>query len=115
MPEAHPLRFDDPVDHRAAGLACAQAVPQVLRRRHHQRWRLVIVEGAAADQVRAVLLEGHAARLGQALHRDFGLETLNHLIRDACHRLSFKNLSRSQMRFLLLEDRDAVLYDSRTL
>src|SRR5580658_2559090 len=85
MAEAYPLGFDDPVDHAAAGLAGAQAMPQILRRRHHQRWRLVIVEGAAADEVAPMFLEGHAARLGQTLHGDIGLQSLNHLIRDACH------------------------------
>jgi hypothetical protein len=57
MTEAHPFGSHHPVDHRAAGLARPQAMPQVLRRRDHQRRRLVFVERAAADQIRTVLLK----------------------------------------------------------
>jgi hypothetical protein len=73
MPEAHAFGLDDPVDHRPAGLARPQAVPQVLLRRHHQRRRLVVMERAAADEIHPVFLEGDAPRLGQALHRDLRL------------------------------------------
>jgi hypothetical protein len=34
---------------------------------------VIVVEGAEADEVRAVPFQFHAARLGQPLHRDFPL------------------------------------------
>ncbi len=73
MEEMQSIGLDHPVDHGATGLAGAQAVPQILRGRRHQRRRLVVVEGAAADEIHPVLPEGDAARLGEALHRDLRL------------------------------------------
>jgi hypothetical protein len=37
-----------------------------------------------------MLLERDTARLGQALDRDLGFQSLDHLIRDARHRFSCK-------------------------
>ena len=54
MSERHALRLHHPVDHRAAGLAGAEAVPEVLLRTDDERRRLVVVERAAADPIGTV-------------------------------------------------------------
>ncbi len=65
VPERHALRPHHPVDHTAAGLAGAQAVPQVPRRADHQRRRAVRVERAAPGQVRPGRAQRHPGRLRQ--------------------------------------------------
>jgi hypothetical protein len=70
MTEAHALRLHHPVDHRAAGLAGSEAVPQVLLRRDDQRRLTVVMEGAQAEKVRTVPPPLDAARLDQALQAD---------------------------------------------
>lgn len=77
MAEAHALGPHHEVDHRAARLAGAETVPEILRRCYHERRLVVVVEGAEAKEVPAVRLEHHAARLG---------EPLDLVWRDAGHR-----------------------------
>ena len=93
MPEAHALGPHHPVDHRAAGLARTQAVPQVLVRRDHQRRRLVLVERTAPDQVGAVALERDAPRLDQALQRHLGFQLLDLACGDAGHKTGLRRKS----------------------
>ena len=59
VPERHPARLHRPVDRPAAGTA-AEAVPQVLRRGHHQRGFVVLVERARPEQVLARFCQGDA-------------------------------------------------------
>ena len=47
-------RANHPVDHRAALVALAQAVPEVLRRRNDERRLVIFVERAEAEKGRAV-------------------------------------------------------------
>ena len=84
--EAHVLDPHDEVDHRAARLAGAEAVPEILGRRHHERRLVVVVEGAEANEVTAVRLEHHPAHLGKPLDGDVALQPLELCIWDAAHR-----------------------------
>src|SRR5208283_4925661 len=52
MAEADALGPHDPIDGRSADVALAHAAPQVGFRRHDQRRRAVVMEGAASHQVR---------------------------------------------------------------
>ena len=70
MAEADAFGLHDPVDDGAAGVAGAQAVPQVLLGADDERGLVVFVEGAEAEQVGAVSLELDAAAFGQAFERD---------------------------------------------
>jgi hypothetical protein len=73
MAEADSLGLHHPVDSRPAHAASAQTVPQILRRSDDQRWRPVVMEGALAQEVRALPCQLDTPRLGQPLHRDFFL------------------------------------------
>jgi hypothetical protein len=68
MPEAHPLAFHHPVN-RPATHPTAEAVPQVLGRRHHQAGRVVLVERAPPQPILARLLQLDARRRDQSLDR----------------------------------------------
>jgi len=65
--------------------------------RHDQRWRRVLVERTAAHQVVALLAQGDAAALDQALHRHLGLQPSKFSLRYARHQnlRGLENLSRS--------------------
>ncbi len=54
-----------------------EAVPEVLRRRDHERGLVVLVEGTQPEEVRPVALELHATGFGQALHRHLALQPLD--------------------------------------
>jgi hypothetical protein len=85
MTEADAFGPHDPVDRRPARVACAQAVPEVLRRSDDQRGCPVVVEGALTHQVGSVPRQLDTPRLGQPLDRDFFLEPFDLVIRDARH------------------------------
>lgn len=80
MAEGDALGPHHPVDHRAPGLADAEAVPEVLPGRDHQARLAVVVEGAQAEQVRAVALEPDPPRLG---HRSSETSRFNRSISSA--------------------------------
>jgi hypothetical protein len=73
MAETHTLGPHHPLDHVAARVAGAQAVPEIFSRSDNQRRRPVVMEGALAQKVGSVPRQLHAPRLGQPLHRDFFL------------------------------------------
>ena len=85
MAEADAFGAHHPVDYRAARAARAETVPEIFLRADHQARRVVFVEGAEADEVRAVPFEFHAARFGQTFERDFPLQPLDLALRDARH------------------------------
>jgi hypothetical protein len=85
MAEAHPLFPHHPIHHAAAGAARAQAVPEVLLRRDHQRGLAVVVEGAQAQEVRAVTTQHHAALLDQRRQVRLALDALDLFVGDAGH------------------------------
>src|SRR5579883_593107 len=93
MTEADAFRAHHPVDHASAFAACAETVPEIFFRADHETWFVVVVEGAQADEVRAVPFQLHAVRLGQTFDGDFALEPLDLLLRDACHRPPFLAVS----------------------
>ncbi len=70
MAEAHTLRLHYPVDGRAAHVASAKTVPEILRRSDDQRRVPVVVERAETQQVGTVPVQLDAPRLGQPLHGD---------------------------------------------
>src|SRR5690606_31606246 len=70
---------------RPARLARAQAVPQVLLRRHHQARRPVVVKRAPPHEIGPVLLELDPSRLDQAHERHLALEPLDLRARDSRH------------------------------
>ena len=81
--EADAACLDNPVDHRAAGVAGAEAMAQILFRRHHERRLAVVVKGTASDEIRSVLGQLDAVRLHQALDGDFSFQPLDLFVRDA--------------------------------
>src|SRR5689334_15124720 len=85
MPEAHALCTHHPVDHRAAGLARTEAMPQILLGRDHETRLMVLVKRTQAHQVLAVLLQLHAGCLREALHAHFALKPLELVICDSGH------------------------------
>jgi hypothetical protein len=86
--EAHALRAHHPVDGSSSRAARSETVPEIFSWTDDQRWIVVVVEGAEADEVRAVPFQFHAARLGQAFEGDFALEPLDLLLRDSRHRFA---------------------------
>src|SRR5687768_295501 len=86
VPKAHALRSHHPVEHRSARLACAEAVPEILRRADHQRRGTIRVKRTESHQIRTVPLELHPARLCEPLQRNPGLQMLDFFIRDPSHR-----------------------------
>src|SRR5580704_8356155 len=87
MPERDTLRPHHPVDHRPAHLTGSKAVPEILRGRHNERGRFILVERTTTDEVRTMTREDNLARLRQTLHRDLRFEPLDHTVRDARHAL----------------------------
>src|SRR5690606_5613954 len=85
VPKRDPLRLHHPVDDRAARLACPQAVPEVLLRRHHQARRPVVVKRAPTDELRPVLLELDSSRLDQTHELHLALEPLDLRAWDSRH------------------------------
>ena len=69
MAETHAVYFHGPVDYRAAGLTGAQAVPEILLRRDHQRGAVVVVKWAAPQPIGAVTREFNAGGFDQPLYR----------------------------------------------
>lgn len=65
--ETDAVRFHDPVDYRAARLARAEAVPQILLGGDDQTGFVVVMEWTQPEQVRAVTFQLDALRFGQAL------------------------------------------------
>ena len=86
VPEADALGLHHPVDRRAARLALAEAVPEVLRRSHDEGRLAVVVEGTAADQVRTVPLQLDAPGFRETLERDLFTDSPEQLVGDSCHR-----------------------------
>jgi hypothetical protein len=78
--EADALALHHPVDDGAADAAGAEAVPEVLLRADGETRRLVLVEGAAAHERIAALLELHAEGHHQPLERDLFLQSLQFCI-----------------------------------
>ena len=76
MSEAHGFRFHHPVDDRAALLAGAEAVPEVLPRGDHERRLVIVVERTETEEVLAVASEFDPPRLGEPLDRDFPFQPL---------------------------------------
>jgi hypothetical protein len=70
MAEADALGPHRPIDHRPARVAGTEAVPEILRRSDNERWRLVVMERAFADQVGSVPGQLDPTRLGQPLQGD---------------------------------------------
>lgn len=85
MTEADAPRLHHPVDDRAAGLARAETVPQILLRRHHERRRAVVMELTPPDPVRAMLLEFDPLRLNQPLQRDLLFQPVDLVVWDSRH------------------------------
>jgi hypothetical protein len=85
--EAHAASFHHPIDGATTDPA-AEAVPQVLARRHDQAGRGVLVERAAPRHVLAAALEFDPRGLDQTLDLDLCLLTLDLGVGDACHRMS---------------------------
>jgi hypothetical protein len=83
VPEAQPLGLHHPVDHRAAPLAGPETVLEVLRRRDHQRGRVIVVEGTAPDQIGAVAGQGDAPGLGERGHRHLALQPFDLRLRNS--------------------------------
>ena len=67
MPETDALSLHHPIDHRAAGLAGAEAAPDVSLGTNHQGRFVIVVKGAQSEQVRAVPLKAHSRRFDEAL------------------------------------------------
>src|SRR5208282_1375225 len=85
MAEADALGLHYPVDYRAAGLAGAETVPQVLLRTDNQRRVVIVVERAQPEQVRAVPAEFDSPRFDKPLETHLPLEPLDFLVGDARH------------------------------
>lgn len=85
VPERDSLSGHHPVDRPTTTAARPQAVPQVLRRGHHQARGLVVVERTAADQVLALGTQLDPATLHQPLNADLGLDPRQFGVEDACH------------------------------
>jgi hypothetical protein len=83
--EAHALGAHHPVDHAPAGLTRPEAVPEVLARRHHEARALVVVEGAAADEIGTMPPELDARRLHQRHEVRLALEPLQLRLGDPGH------------------------------
>jgi len=87
--EADPFGLHHPVDRRAARLAGAEAVPEVLGRGEDKGGFAVRMKRAQAQQVRPVPLQLDALPLGQAFERDLRLDPLEQLVGDARHERPF--------------------------
>ena len=85
VPERDSLGGHHPIDRPTPATARPQAVPQVLRRGHHQRWRVVVVERTAPDQVLALGTQLDPAALHQPLHAHLGLQPGQLRVGDASH------------------------------
>jgi hypothetical protein len=90
--EAHGLGAHHPVDHRAAGVAGAEAVPEALRGSDDERAGAVLVEGAEPDEVPpgAAQLDAGAAHQLAEVHLFF--QPLDLLVRDAGHGCLLKKI-----------------------
>src|SRR5690606_16057906 len=86
---------------RPARLARAQAVPQVLLRRHHQARRPVVVKRAPPHEIGPVLLELDPSRLDQAHERHLALEPLDLRARDSRHPFLLPKAVKSEGGFCL--------------
>jgi hypothetical protein len=84
--EAHALGAHDPVDRRPASLAGPQAVPKVLPRAHDKRGLPVVVERAAAHQVRPGLSQLDPRSRDEGTQGDLCLQPLDLLVSNAGHR-----------------------------
>lgn len=86
--------------------ARAQAVPEILRRRDHQRRLVIVVEGTETKKIRAVRLEDDAAASHQRGEIDVTLEAVDLFVRDARHALLLTG-ERDDEAAALLNDCDA--------
>ena len=84
-PERDPLRSHHPINRPPTPPAGPETVPQILRRRHHQARRGVIVERATPHQILALPTQLHPAPLDEPRHGHLGLESGQHLVRDTSH------------------------------
>jgi hypothetical protein len=84
MAEAHAFRLHHPVDRGATGLTSAQAVPEVLGGRDHQRRFVVVVKRTQPEEIAALALELDSLCLGQGGDADF-LQPPDLLLSNPCH------------------------------
>ncbi|CCW17159.1 hypothetical protein EBBID32_14980 [Sphingobium indicum BiD32] len=84
MTEADAFAFHDPV-YGATTHVAAEAVEQILRHRHHQRRRIIVMEGALRHHVAAAFRQLHARCLDQPDQANLCLQPLYLRIRYACH------------------------------
>ncbi len=60
-------------------------MPEVFVGRDDERGRLVVVEGAQADEILPVARERDAGGFGEAFDRDFALQPFQFIVREAGH------------------------------
>src|SRR5580692_1383698 len=86
--EADAFGAHHPVDHASAFPTRTETVPEIFLRADDERRRVVFVEGAESDKVRAVPFQFYAAYFGQTFEGDFALELFDLALWNARHQFA---------------------------
>jgi hypothetical protein len=97
MAKTHGLGLHHPIDHRAARLAGAKAMPEVFTGIYHQARGGVVVKGAQTNELLAMRLELDAFGLHQPLQAHLSFESLDFVAWYAGHGSSQKDLVKQKM------------------